>query len=243
MNRFRLDCLPDVEPLTCSVQQTLKGHIPPAVLTSHGPYVFCVFAGAASNALRQPYLWLTIILTVGISLLPVICIQFLHKSIWPSVGDKVHVSKRSPVPMQQCFSNAPWLISHHPRRSRGTGRGTRWRWRRRRGKSRQHSSAAGVPAAPPTPSLTPAATPTSSRPDAASGGARRAAAGPRRASERFPRERLRTSDGAELHPGGRREYVEERSVCLFIFWSVEPLFSCGQSVGSEFTATSSLWLI
>lgn len=45
--------------------------------------------GAASNALRQPYLWLTIILTVGISLLPVICIQFLHKTIWPSVGDKV----------------------------------------------------------------------------------------------------------------------------------------------------------
>uniref|UniRef100_A0A8C3G766 Phospholipid-transporting ATPase n=1 Tax=Cyclopterus lumpus TaxID=8103 RepID=A0A8C3G766_CYCLU len=47
------------------------------------------FTGAASNALRQPYLWLTIILTVGISLLPIICIQFLHKSIWPSVGDKV----------------------------------------------------------------------------------------------------------------------------------------------------------
>lgn len=45
--------------------------------------------GAASNALRQPYLWLTIILTVGISLLPVICIQFLHHTIWPSVGDKV----------------------------------------------------------------------------------------------------------------------------------------------------------
>uniref|UniRef100_A0AAY4EPT9 Phospholipid-transporting ATPase n=1 Tax=Denticeps clupeoides TaxID=299321 RepID=A0AAY4EPT9_9TELE len=30
------------------------------------------FTGVASNALRQPYLWLTIILTVGISLLPVI---------------------------------------------------------------------------------------------------------------------------------------------------------------------------
>uniref|UniRef100_A0A668AM81 Phospholipid-transporting ATPase n=1 Tax=Myripristis murdjan TaxID=586833 RepID=A0A668AM81_9TELE len=52
------------------------------------PSIF-TFTGAASNALRQPYLWLTIILTVGISLLPVICIQFLHKTIWPSVGDKV----------------------------------------------------------------------------------------------------------------------------------------------------------
>uniref|UniRef100_A0A8C7LF48 Phospholipid-transporting ATPase n=1 Tax=Oncorhynchus mykiss TaxID=8022 RepID=A0A8C7LF48_ONCMY len=35
------------------------------------------FTGVAPNALRQPYLWLTIILTVGISLLPVIFIQFL----------------------------------------------------------------------------------------------------------------------------------------------------------------------
>uniref|UniRef100_A0A7N8WYW0 Phospholipid-transporting ATPase n=1 Tax=Mastacembelus armatus TaxID=205130 RepID=A0A7N8WYW0_9TELE len=47
------------------------------------------FTGVASNALRQPYLWLTIILTVGISLLPVICIQFLHTTISPSEGDKV----------------------------------------------------------------------------------------------------------------------------------------------------------
>ncbi|XP_016523113.1 phospholipid-transporting ATPase IC-like [Poecilia formosa] len=56
------------------------------------PSVF-TFTGAAPNALRQPYLWLTIILTVGISLLPVICIQFLHKTIWPSVGDKVQRNK------------------------------------------------------------------------------------------------------------------------------------------------------
>ncbi|KAI5612796.1 phospholipid-transporting ATPase IC, partial [Silurus asotus] len=47
------------------------------------------FTGVAANALRQPYLWLTIILTVGISLLPVVCIQFLCKTIWPTVGDKV----------------------------------------------------------------------------------------------------------------------------------------------------------
>lgn len=57
------------------------------------PSVF-TFTGAASNALRQPYLWLTIILTVGISLLPVVCIQFLHKTIWPSVGDKVQRNRR-----------------------------------------------------------------------------------------------------------------------------------------------------
>ncbi|KAK5878527.1 hypothetical protein CesoFtcFv8_023926 [Champsocephalus esox] len=52
------------------------------------------FTGAASNALRQPYLWLTIILTVGVSLLPVICLQFLHKTIWPSIGDKVQRNRK-----------------------------------------------------------------------------------------------------------------------------------------------------
>uniref|UniRef100_A0A8C7Z3I6 Phospholipid-transporting ATPase n=1 Tax=Oryzias sinensis TaxID=183150 RepID=A0A8C7Z3I6_9TELE len=57
------------------------------------PSVF-TFTGAASNALRQPYLWLTILLTVGISLLPVICIQFLYKTIWPSVGDKVQRNRK-----------------------------------------------------------------------------------------------------------------------------------------------------
>uniref|UniRef100_A0A8C5HD07 Phospholipid-transporting ATPase n=1 Tax=Gouania willdenowi TaxID=441366 RepID=A0A8C5HD07_GOUWI len=64
------------------------------------PSIF-TFTGAASNALRQPYLWLTIILTVGITLLPVICIQFLHKTIWPSVGDKVRLlaSHHQPVKM------------------------------------------------------------------------------------------------------------------------------------------------
>uniref|UniRef100_A0A8C7Z013 Phospholipid-transporting ATPase n=1 Tax=Oryzias sinensis TaxID=183150 RepID=A0A8C7Z013_9TELE len=64
------------------------------------PSVF-TFTGAASNALRQPYLWLTILLTVGISLLPVICIQFLYKTIWPSVGDKEKKKKKEPEPFQR----------------------------------------------------------------------------------------------------------------------------------------------
>ncbi|XP_051960985.1 phospholipid-transporting ATPase IC [Xyrauchen texanus] len=52
------------------------------------------FTGAASNALRQPYLWLTIILTVGICLLPVVCIQFLYQTIWPSIADKVQKNRK-----------------------------------------------------------------------------------------------------------------------------------------------------
>lgn len=55
---------------------------------------FFTFTGAASNALRQPYLWLTIVLTVAVSLLPIICIQFLYKTIWPSVGDKVQRNRK-----------------------------------------------------------------------------------------------------------------------------------------------------
>jgi hypothetical protein len=63
-----------------------------AFLTQRMCFVFLCVSGVAPNALRQPYLWLTIILTVGISLLPVIFIQFLCKTIWPSVGDNVRPS-------------------------------------------------------------------------------------------------------------------------------------------------------
>uniref|UniRef100_A0A672RXZ3 Phospholipid-transporting ATPase n=1 Tax=Sinocyclocheilus grahami TaxID=75366 RepID=A0A672RXZ3_SINGR len=58
------------------------------------------FTGAASNALRQPYLWLTIILTVGTCLLPVICIQFLYQTIYPSVGDKVRAFSHTECSIQ-----------------------------------------------------------------------------------------------------------------------------------------------
>ncbi|VFV36001.1 probable phospholipid-transporting [Lynx pardinus] len=46
------------------------------------------FTGTASNALRQPYIWLTIILTVAVCLLPVVAIRFLSMTIWPSESDK-----------------------------------------------------------------------------------------------------------------------------------------------------------
>uniref|UniRef100_A0A8C7Q3Y4 Phospholipid-transporting ATPase n=1 Tax=Oncorhynchus mykiss TaxID=8022 RepID=A0A8C7Q3Y4_ONCMY len=68
------------------------------------------FTGVASNALRQPYLWLTIILTVGITLLPVICIQFLYKTIWPSVGDNVR-------PAEEEEKSTPFQRGRRSRRS------------------------------------------------------------------------------------------------------------------------------
>uniref|UniRef100_A0A8C5FUS8 Phospholipid-transporting ATPase n=1 Tax=Gadus morhua TaxID=8049 RepID=A0A8C5FUS8_GADMO len=58
---------------------------------------YFTFTGTASNALRQPYLWLTIILTVGISLLPVICIQFLSKTIWKKYEMEAEEEKRPPT--------------------------------------------------------------------------------------------------------------------------------------------------
>ncbi|XP_018431764.1 PREDICTED: phospholipid-transporting ATPase IC-like [Nanorana parkeri] len=53
-----------------------------------------IFTGAAPNALRQPYLWLTIILTVGVCLLPVVALRFLSKTIWPSESDKIQKNRK-----------------------------------------------------------------------------------------------------------------------------------------------------
>ncbi|XP_015267619.1 PREDICTED: phospholipid-transporting ATPase IC [Gekko japonicus] len=52
------------------------------------------FTGTASNALRQPYLWLTIILTIAFCLLPVIALRFLTMTIWPSESDKIQKNRK-----------------------------------------------------------------------------------------------------------------------------------------------------
>nr|XP_003406331.1 phospholipid-transporting ATPase IC isoform X2 [Loxodonta africana] len=52
------------------------------------------FTGTAANALRQPYIWLTIILTVALCLLPVIAFRFLSMTIWPSESDKVYKARK-----------------------------------------------------------------------------------------------------------------------------------------------------
>ncbi|KAI1904865.1 hypothetical protein AGOR_G00010070 [Albula goreensis] len=79
---------------------------------------FFTFTGVASNALRQPYLWLTIILTVGISLLPVICFQFLCKTIWPSEGDKIQrFRKKYEVEEEEKKKPTPFKRGQRSRRS------------------------------------------------------------------------------------------------------------------------------
>uniref|UniRef100_A0A7M4FAT6 Phospholipid-transporting ATPase n=1 Tax=Crocodylus porosus TaxID=8502 RepID=A0A7M4FAT6_CROPO len=52
------------------------------------------FTGTAPNALRQPYLWLTIILSVAVCLLPVIALRFLSMTIWPSESDKIQKNRK-----------------------------------------------------------------------------------------------------------------------------------------------------
>ncbi|NXT54933.1 AT8B1 ATPase, partial [Pluvianellus socialis] len=52
------------------------------------------FTGAAPNALRQPYLWLTMILSIAVCLLPVVAQRFLAVTIWPSESYRVSKASR-----------------------------------------------------------------------------------------------------------------------------------------------------
>ncbi|KAJ7335243.1 hypothetical protein JRQ81_013184 [Phrynocephalus forsythii] len=52
------------------------------------------FTGTASNALRQPYIWLTIILSVALCLLPVVALRFLTMTVWPTESDKIQKNRK-----------------------------------------------------------------------------------------------------------------------------------------------------
>ncbi|KAF7244001.1 Phospholipid-transporting ATPase IC [Varanus komodoensis] len=52
------------------------------------------FTGTAPNALRQPYTWLTIILSVAFCLLPVIALRFLTMTIWPTENEKIQKNRK-----------------------------------------------------------------------------------------------------------------------------------------------------
>lgn len=75
------------------------------------PVLHVFFTGTASNALRQPYIWLTIILTVAVCLLPVVAIRFLSMTIWPSESDKVQ-KKIQLSPNSECLSQK---LNHFPK--------------------------------------------------------------------------------------------------------------------------------
>ncbi|ETE68840.1 putative phospholipid-transporting ATPase IC, partial [Ophiophagus hannah] len=52
------------------------------------------FTGTASNAFRQPYIWLTIILSVALCLLPIIALRFLMMTIWPTKSEKIRKNRK-----------------------------------------------------------------------------------------------------------------------------------------------------
>lgn len=57
-------------------------------LVTNGFLLFS-FLGTAPNALRQPYLWLTMILSIAVCLLPVVALRFLAVTVWPLESDRV----------------------------------------------------------------------------------------------------------------------------------------------------------
>ncbi|XP_029821556.1 phospholipid-transporting ATPase IC [Manacus vitellinus] len=81
------------------------------------------FTGTAPNALRQPYLWLTMILSIAICLLPVVAQRFLAMTIWPSESDKVSAVCLGLVNLAGGVGRLrPGLVEGGPARGRGVER-------------------------------------------------------------------------------------------------------------------------
>lgn len=51
----------------------------------------CVCAGTAQNSLSQPNIWLIILLTSILCVLPVVTFRFLMIQLCPTINDKVQV--------------------------------------------------------------------------------------------------------------------------------------------------------
>uniref|UniRef100_A0A8C9L1C5 P-type phospholipid transporter n=1 Tax=Panthera tigris altaica TaxID=74533 RepID=A0A8C9L1C5_PANTA len=85
------------------------------------------FTGTASNALRQPYIWLTIILTVAVCLLPVVAIRFLSMTIWPSESDKIQKHRKRLKAEEQ------WKRRQHVFRRGGSSRRSAYAFSHQRG--------------------------------------------------------------------------------------------------------------
>ncbi|XP_054035263.1 phospholipid-transporting ATPase IC [Dryobates pubescens] len=65
------------------------------------------FTGAAPNALRQPYLWLTMVLSVAVCLLPVVALRFLCTTLWPLDSDRVRQQRRKLLAEEQQWRRRP----------------------------------------------------------------------------------------------------------------------------------------
>ncbi|KAJ7427806.1 putative phospholipid-transporting ATPase IA [Willisornis vidua] len=86
------------------------------------------FTGTAPNALRQPYLWLTMILSIAICLLPVVAQRFLSMTIWPSESDKIQRNRRKYLLEEQ-----QWRRRHSPFRRGVSARRSAYAFSHQRG--------------------------------------------------------------------------------------------------------------
>lgn len=60
------------------------------------------FIGTARNSLNQPNVWLTVLLTALLCILPVVALRFILLQLWPTINDKVRYKVRKealPAPM------------------------------------------------------------------------------------------------------------------------------------------------
>ncbi|KAF7667763.1 hypothetical protein LDENG_00046630 [Lucifuga dentata] len=57
------------------------------------------FIGTARNSLNQPNVWLTILLTSILCIVPVVAFRFILIQLWPTINDKVrHKVRKEAVP-------------------------------------------------------------------------------------------------------------------------------------------------
>ncbi|XP_029435473.1 phospholipid-transporting ATPase IC [Rhinatrema bivittatum] len=98
-----------------------------------------IFTGAAPNALRQPYLWLTIILTVAVCLFPVIALRFFSKAIWPTESDKVQQNRK------RYKAEEEWKPRHSVFRRGVTGRRSAYAFSHQRGYADLIASGRNIP--------------------------------------------------------------------------------------------------
>ncbi|NWH66211.1 AT8B1 ATPase, partial [Geococcyx californianus] len=72
-----------------------------ALKTPPGAAHFFSFPGTAPNALRQPYLWLTMILSIAVCLLPVVAWRFFSMTIWPLESDQIQKNRKKYLAEEQ----------------------------------------------------------------------------------------------------------------------------------------------
>uniref|UniRef100_A0A8C7GB56 Phospholipid-transporting ATPase n=1 Tax=Oncorhynchus kisutch TaxID=8019 RepID=A0A8C7GB56_ONCKI len=76
-------------------------------LTSSFPFI-----GTARNSLNQPNVWLTMLLTTVLCVLPVVAYRFLRILLWPTINDKIHKLLLFPHSRRTSTRRSGYAFSH-----------------------------------------------------------------------------------------------------------------------------------